>query len=36
MTFFRKMERAGIDIQWVPFELSVQERLDWIISKIIF
>jgi tRNA dimethylallyltransferase len=36
MTFFRKMERSGIDIQWVPFELSVQERLDWIISKIIF
>lgn len=36
MTFFRKMERSGIDIQWVPFELSLQERLDWLISKINF
>ena len=36
MTFFRKMERSGIDIQWVPFELTIEERLEWLISKIIF
>lgn len=36
MTFFRKMERSGIDIQWVPFELNLQERLNWLISKINF
>lgn len=36
MTFFRKMERSGIDIQWVPYDLSLQEQLDWLISKIIF
>jgi tRNA dimethylallyltransferase len=36
MTFFRKMERTGIDIQWVPFDFTLQERLDWLISKINF
>jgi tRNA dimethylallyltransferase len=36
MTFFRKMERSGIDIQWVNFEFSLQERINWIISKINF
>jgi len=36
MTFFRKMERSGIDIQWIPFDFSLQERLDWLISKINF
>lgn len=34
MTFFRKMERSGIDIQWIPFELSLSDKLDWIQARL--
>ena len=27
MTFFRKMERSGIQIQWIPHELSFQDKV---------
>jgi tRNA dimethylallyltransferase len=34
MTFFRKMERSGIDIQWIPFELSLSDKLAWIQARL--
>ena len=34
MTFFRKMERSGIDIQWIPFELSLSDKLAWILARL--
>lgn len=34
MTFFRKMEKNGIIIHWIPFSLSQQERIEWIKNKI--
>ena len=34
MTFFRKMERSGIDIQWIPFELSLSDKVDWIQARL--
>ena len=34
MTFFRKMERSGVDIQWIPFELSLSEKLAWIQARL--
>lgn len=36
MTFFRKMERSGIDIQWIPENLTRSEAVDWMISQLIF
>ena len=36
MTFFRKMERSGIDIQWIPENLMRSEAVDWMISQLIF
>ncbi|MCZ2472310.1 tRNA dimethylallyltransferase [Aquirufa ecclesiirivi] len=36
MTFFRKMERSGIDIQWIPENLKRSEAVDWMISQLIF
>lgn len=34
MTFFRKMERSGINIQWIPDELSMECKLAYIQSRI--
>jgi tRNA dimethylallyltransferase len=34
MTFFRKMEKQGIVIHWIPFGLSQIEQIDWIKAKI--
>ena len=34
MTFFRKMERDGIVIHWIPFDLPTEERISWIKSKL--
>lgn len=36
MTFFRKMERSGIDIQWIPENLKRLDAVDWLISQLIF
>ncbi len=34
MTFFRKMERSGIPIHWIPDELSLNSKLAFIQSRI--
>lgn len=34
MTFFRKMERSGIQIHWIPDELSLEKKLAYIQSRI--
>ena len=34
MTFFRKMERSGIPIHWIPDELSLEGKLAFIQSRI--
>lgn len=34
MTFFRKMEKNGIIIHWIPFSLSQNERIEWMKNKI--
>ena len=34
MTFFRKMERSGIPIYWIPDELSLESKLAYIQSRI--
>jgi tRNA dimethylallyltransferase len=34
MTYFRKMERAGIDINWIPNELDFQAKRDFILNFI--
>ena len=34
MTFFRKMERSGIPIHWIPDELSLESKLAFIQSRI--
>lgn len=34
MTFFRKMERSGIKIHWIPEELSLENKLAYIQSRI--
>lgn len=34
MTFFRKMERSGIKIHWIPDELSLESKLAYIQSRI--
>ncbi|RXK47515.1 tRNA (adenosine(37)-N6)-dimethylallyltransferase [Aquirufa rosea] len=36
MTFFRKMERSGIEIHWIPEDLKRSEAVDWMISELIF
>ena len=28
------MERSGIDIQWIPFELSLSDKLAWILARL--
>jgi len=33
MTFFRKMERAGIQIHWIPGELTFESKLAYIQSR---
>lgn len=33
MTFFRKMERSGIPIHWIPDELSLESKLAFIQSR---
>ncbi|QRR04105.1 tRNA (adenosine(37)-N6)-dimethylallyltransferase MiaA [Dyadobacter sandarakinus] len=33
MTFFRKMEKDGISIQWLPGEADLQEQTEWITSR---
>jgi tRNA dimethylallyltransferase len=30
MTFFRSMEKKGIEIDWIPFELTLQEKVEYI------
>ncbi|MEY2792243.1 MAG: tRNA dimethylallyltransferase [Bacteroidota bacterium] len=35
MTFFRKMEKNGIVIHWIPFSLSKKQRVEWM-KKYIF
>ena len=34
MTYFRKMERAGIEIKWIPDELDFQAKRDFILNFI--
>ena len=34
MTFFRKTERSGIQIHWIPDELSLEKKLAYIQSRI--
>jgi len=34
MTFFRKMEKNGILIHWIPFGLSTNEQINWMKNKI--
>ena len=36
MTFFRKMERAGVHIHWIPDSLDFQAQRDFVIKKIAF
>lgn len=33
MTFFRKMEKNGIVIHWIPYSLSQFERINWMKNK---
>jgi tRNA dimethylallyltransferase len=33
MTFFRKMERSGIPIHWIPDELSLESKLAFVQSR---
>ncbi len=32
MTFFRSMEKKGIAIDWIPFELSLKEKVEYIMN----
>ena len=32
MTWFRGMERRGIKIEWIPFELSMDRKVDYIVE----
>ncbi len=34
MTFFRKMEKNGIVIHWIPFSLTQNKRVEWMKNKI--
>jgi tRNA dimethylallyltransferase len=34
MTYFRKMERAGIEINWIPDTLDFQAKRDFILNFI--
>lgn len=34
MTWFRRMERNGITIHWVDHNLSLEQKVDWILQKI--
>ncbi len=36
MTFFRKMERAGVPIHWIPDSLDFQAQRDFVLKKIAF
>ena len=36
MTFFRKMERAGVLINWIPDSLDFQAQRDFVLKKIAF
>lgn len=33
MTFFRSMEKKGILIDWIPFELSLEEKVQYILER---
>ena len=33
MTFFRSMEKKGIAINWIPFELSLEEKVEYILAS---
>lgn len=33
MTFFRSMEKKGVVIDWVPFELSLEEKVEYISER---
>jgi len=33
MTWFRGMERRGIEIKWIPFELTMNEKMDCIVEQ---
>lgn len=34
MTFFRSMEKKGIVIDWVPFELSLEEKAGYVVKRL--
>ena len=34
MTWFRGMERRGIPITWIPGELSLEEKVEFVISRL--
>ncbi len=34
MTFFRSMEKKGIVIDWIPFELSLQEKVGYVLKNV--
>jgi len=34
MTFFRKMEKSGIKIHWIPFDYEQIKRIEWMKEKI--
>lgn len=34
MTFFRSMEKKGITIDWIPFELSLEEKVEYIVKRL--
>ena len=35
MTWFRGMERRGFFIHWIPFELSLEEKVNFMSDKIV-
>ena len=34
MTYFRKMERGGDDITWIPDSLDFQEKSDFVLKNL--
>lgn len=36
MTFFRKMEKGGIGINWIPDALDIQGKCDFVLKKLYF
>ena len=33
-TWFRRMEKQGFEIQWIPFDMPVKEKLEYITSRL--